>query len=188
MFAARRTLSLLRAPPAGGGCACAASRRYSAHAPAMVEYLATSGTTDAIYHVNLSDIVRQHQRWVDELPRVTPHYAVKCNPDMHVLRTLADLGCGFDCASVTEMDALLDLDVAPDRIVLYGEEHAARVRDVASKVYADYKSKKGAADADVGGGRQRKRERRRRQRKKRGRSHKQRRRGQKRNSLKKKRT
>ena len=121
MFAARRTLSLLRAPPAGGGCACAASRRYSAHAPAMVEYLATSGTTDAFYHVNLSDIVRQHQRWVDELPRVTPHYAVKCNPDMHVLRTLADLGCGFDCASVTEMDALLDLDVAPDRIVLYGQ-------------------------------------------------------------------
>ena len=117
MFAARRTLSLLRAPPAGGGCACAALRRYSAHAPAMVEYLATSGTTDAFYHVNLSDIVRQHQRWVDELPRVTPHYAVKCNPDMHVLRTLADLGCGFDCASVTEMDALLDLDVAPDRIV-----------------------------------------------------------------------
>ncbi len=33
------------------------------------------------------------------MPRVTPFYAVKCNPEPGVLRLLNSLGTGFDCAS-----------------------------------------------------------------------------------------
>lgn len=43
--------------------------------------------------------------------------AVKCNNDPVVLAVLASLGCGFDCASRAEMQSVLDLGVAPDKII-----------------------------------------------------------------------
>jgi diaminopimelate decarboxylase len=51
------------------------------------------------------------------MPRVTPHYAVKCFPDQGLLATLASLGCGFDCASAAEAQQVLALGVAPRRLV-----------------------------------------------------------------------
>ena len=54
-------------------------------------------------------ILQQHQLWVKRLPQVHPHYAVKCNPSPAVLRTLASLGCSFDCASKTEIQQVLAL-------------------------------------------------------------------------------
>lgn len=35
-----------------------------------------------------------------------PYYAVKCNSDVVVLRTLAALGVNFDCASREEIDTV----------------------------------------------------------------------------------
>jgi ornithine decarboxylase len=43
--------------------------------------------------------------------------AVKCNPDPLVLRLLAALGTGFDCASNGEIAQILLLDVNPARII-----------------------------------------------------------------------
>ncbi len=43
--------------------------------------------------------------------------AVKCNPDPFVLRLLAALGTGFDCASNGEIQSVLDLGVDPSRII-----------------------------------------------------------------------
>lgn len=43
--------------------------------------------------------------------------AVKCNPDPYVLRLLAGLGTGFDCASNNEIKQVLDVGVSPDRII-----------------------------------------------------------------------
>lgn len=43
--------------------------------------------------------------------------AVKCNPDPEVLRLLAALGTGFDCASKTEIEQVLNLGVDPSRII-----------------------------------------------------------------------
>jgi len=86
-------------------------------ATALREHIDKSGVDQAFFHVNLSEVVRQYVRWCDQLPRVKPHYAVKCNNDPRVLATLADLGCDFDCASASEMDALLDIGVAPERII-----------------------------------------------------------------------
>ena len=51
------------------------------------------------------DIARiAHKTWVTLFPKITPYYAVKCNPDPHLLRVLGQLGCGFDCASPREVD------------------------------------------------------------------------------------
>lgn len=43
--------------------------------------------------------------------------AVKCNPDPEVLRLLAKMGTGFDCASRAEIDLVLGLGIAPSRII-----------------------------------------------------------------------
>jgi ornithine decarboxylase len=72
---------------------------------------------DPFYIVDLEDICNKHINWITRLPRVEPHYAVKCNTDAMLLKLLAFLGAGFDCASKNEIQKVLDLGVAPDRIV-----------------------------------------------------------------------
>lgn len=72
---------------------------------------------DAFFVADLSDVVRKYKLWVSQLPRVKPFYAVKCNDDMGVLTVLSKLGTGFDCASKAEIQKVLDLNVAPERIV-----------------------------------------------------------------------
>ncbi|KAF8150621.1 ornithine decarboxylase [Crassisporium funariophilum] len=62
---------------------------------------------DSWFAANLSSVYEQHQRWVKNLPHVRPFYAVKCNPDPYVLRLLASLGTGFDCASLGEIHLAL---------------------------------------------------------------------------------
>lgn len=42
---------------------------------------------------------------------------MKCNPDPEVLRLLAALGTGFDCASKAEIDSVLKIGVDPSRII-----------------------------------------------------------------------
>jgi ornithine decarboxylase len=39
---------------------------------------------------------------------VRPYYAVKCNPDKHLLKTLSSFGAGFDCASGRELMDVAD--------------------------------------------------------------------------------
>ncbi len=41
--------------------------------------------------------------WTRELSHIRPYYAVKCNPDRTLLKTLASYGAGFDCASGREL-------------------------------------------------------------------------------------
>ena len=54
---------------------------------------------DAFYVVDIQDILRKHKKWLLNMPRVQPFYAVKCNPSPIVLELLSSLGIGFDCAS-----------------------------------------------------------------------------------------
>ena len=42
---------------------------------------------------------------------------MKCNPDPHILKLLAALGTGFDCASKAEIDQILKLGVDSSRII-----------------------------------------------------------------------
>lgn len=60
--------------------------------------------TPALYGVDVGVIAQRYVEFVAALPRVTPHYAVKCNPDPVVVRTLAFMGANFDCASMEELE------------------------------------------------------------------------------------
>lgn len=57
---------------------------------------------------NLSAIASQFKQWKCELPMVEPFYAVKCNPDPVIVRLLAQMGCNFDCATMGEIDLVLN--------------------------------------------------------------------------------
>jgi len=57
---------------------------------------------------NLAPVVAQFIQWRTELPMVEPFYAVKCNPDPVIVKLLASLGCNFDCATMGEIDLVLN--------------------------------------------------------------------------------
>ncbi|KAF2221536.1 pyridoxal-dependent decarboxylase [Elsinoe ampelina] len=84
---------------------------------AIDEDTCAPGDEDAFFVADMGQVYRQHLRWKKNLQRVKPHYAVKCNPDPQVLRLLAELGTGFDCASKAEIEQVLRLGVSPDRII-----------------------------------------------------------------------
>lgn len=72
---------------------------------------------DAFYIVDLSKVIKKHEEWVAHLPRVKPFYAIKCNPNNAIIKLLANLGAGFDCASKAEIQQILGNGVAPERII-----------------------------------------------------------------------
>ncbi|POW02422.1 hypothetical protein PSTT_11791 [Puccinia striiformis] len=73
---------------------------------------------NAFYVCDLAYVYRQYLRWKHALgDRVEPFFAVKCNPDKLVLKLLAKLGTGFDCASHAEIEMILKLGVQSDRII-----------------------------------------------------------------------
>ncbi|KAF8895861.1 ornithine decarboxylase [Gymnopilus junonius] len=86
-----------------------ASRLAAAHEP---------DAEKAFFVADLSQVYRQHMRWKACLPEIQPFYAVKCNPDPYVIRLLASLGAGFDCASNNEISQVLDVGgVDPSNII-----------------------------------------------------------------------
>jgi len=72
---------------------------------------------DPFYVADLTEVARQYARWKQMLPRVEPFYAVKCCPDPHVVKTLAQLGTGFDCASRGEIQMVMDFGVDPSKLI-----------------------------------------------------------------------
>ncbi|KAK6843881.1 pyridoxal-dependent decarboxylase, partial [Apiospora arundinis] len=67
--------------------------------------------------MDLGDVYDEYQRWCRVLPDVKAFYAVKCNSDAQVVKLLAGLKSGFDCASQTEMELVLSEGVPPERII-----------------------------------------------------------------------
>ncbi|XP_062559436.1 ornithine decarboxylase 1-like [Armigeres subalbatus] len=84
----------------------------------VVDELLNSPAREDPFHVlDLDDVVQKHLNWLGQLPRVKPFYAVKCNDDPHILKVLACLGTGFDCASKAEIRQILAMGVEPERII-----------------------------------------------------------------------
>jgi len=72
---------------------------------------------EAFYFIDLGVVVKKYREWVNYLPRVKPFYALKCNPNTAICRTLASLGVNFDCASKTEIQQVLGTGVSANRII-----------------------------------------------------------------------
>ena len=51
------------------------------------------------------------RRFKAAMPRVRPHFAVKANPHVDVLRIFKEEGLCFEVASIAEIDAMIDLDI-----------------------------------------------------------------------------
>jgi ornithine decarboxylase len=89
------------------------------HRDLVKQLIASEQISEGPFHVvDLGAVVRQLRQWARLLPRVTPFYAIKCNPEPAIVRTLAALGCGFDCASKAEIEQVLSYGVAPERVLL----------------------------------------------------------------------
>lgn len=73
--------------------------------------------SEAFYVVDLQRIIAKYQEWVENLPRVKPFYAIKCNPNTAIIKLLASLGTNFDCASRAEIQQILGCGIASDRII-----------------------------------------------------------------------
>jgi ornithine decarboxylase len=84
---------------------------------AIESYVNNTKDIDPFFVVDLSSVVNQFMKWKSNLPRFTPFYAVKCNNDKNVLRTLISLGTSFDCASLAEIKTVLDYGVSPKKII-----------------------------------------------------------------------
>lgn len=57
----------------------------------------------SFFVVDIGIVVSQVYQWRKCFPRVEAFMAVKCNPDPVIIKTLAILGCNFDCASSNEI-------------------------------------------------------------------------------------
>jgi ornithine decarboxylase len=75
------------------------------------------------------------KRFKASMPRVRPHYAVKANPHPVVIRTLIQEGCGFEIASIAELDLLRSFSV-PAREIYYSNP-------IKSREYLEYAAKAG---------------------------------------------
>jgi ornithine decarboxylase len=75
------------------------------------------GDDSAFYVFDLSSLVDRFTVWQRCMQRARPYYAVKCNSDPLLVRTLAALGCGFDCASKAEIEAVRGMVDAREDII-----------------------------------------------------------------------
>lgn len=76
-----------------------------------------SANPDAFFVCDLGEVERQYKLFKRLLPRIQPFFAIKCNPDPMVIKTLLKLGTGFDCASKTEVQTVLDIGADPSSII-----------------------------------------------------------------------
>ncbi|CAL7944390.1 unnamed protein product [Xylocopa violacea] len=74
-------------------------------------------TEEPFFILDVADVIRKHWDWIAKMPRVIPHYAVKCNPDPVLIKILAAMNVGFDCASVAEIQAVMEHGVPADQII-----------------------------------------------------------------------
>ena len=81
------------------------------------QYLEKKKGEQSFILVDLGDIIRQYHKWKKLLPRITPYYAIKCNPCPIIIELLNKLGCCFDCASQQEILKTINLGIDPKNII-----------------------------------------------------------------------
>ena len=77
---------------------------------------AAEGRETPFLVVDLNRIKVKFNEMVGLFPDAKIHYAMKASPAVEVIELLADLGSNFDCASIYELDRVLDCGVDTSRI------------------------------------------------------------------------
>jgi ornithine decarboxylase len=73
--------------------------------------------TEPFYIIDLRKVYEQYNKWISNLPNIKAYFAIKANPDLKIIKLLADLGCNFDCASKNELATILNMVNDPNRII-----------------------------------------------------------------------
>lgn len=84
-----------------------------------IEYLNTLTHKTPFFVFSKKKIKKNYQLFKQLFPRSTIFYAMKANSEPEILRLLAGEGCGFEVASVYELNLLKKIKVYPEKIV-YG--------------------------------------------------------------------
>lgn len=84
---------------------------------ATIDKRHSTGNDDSFYIFDSGDVRLKYQKWSEQIPRVVPFYAVKCNSHPLIVKCLAELGTGFDCASIYENMQILHMGIDPNRII-----------------------------------------------------------------------
>lgn len=92
---------------------------YKSTKEIILEIISDKNINGGFSIIDIGAIIRQYRLWRRYLPNVELFYAVKCNPHHIILRTLANLGVGFDVASIEEISMAVDagVDRERDRII-----------------------------------------------------------------------
>jgi ornithine decarboxylase len=75
----------------------------------------------SIFRYYPSRLLTKLSQWNHDLPNVKPFYAIKCNPHPEIIKTLLGFGndthLGFDCASRSEIQTILNANTNPNKII-----------------------------------------------------------------------
>ncbi|GIQ81893.1 ornithine decarboxylase, partial [Kipferlia bialata] len=94
------------------------------------DVIESHGETESFMAVNLTAVKNQVAQWRRELPMVDPYYAVKCNPNPAIIKTLAALGVGFDCATMGEISTIIDMRQGHKKVIVKtGHPHQPQTLD-----------------------------------------------------------
>lgn len=78
----------------------------------------TKFRSGAFYLLDLQEVNRTLNLWRHTFPTIKPFFAMKANPQIDILKFFAKQpDTGFDCASQGEIEQVLSLNVAPERII-----------------------------------------------------------------------
>lgn len=72
---------------------------------------------ELVYIYDLSLLKKLYKHWENVLPNVHPFYAIKCNPNPEIIKTLANCGAYFDCASPAEIKTIVDAGIPASKIL-----------------------------------------------------------------------
>ncbi|XP_070492931.1 ornithine decarboxylase 1-like [Chironomus tepperi] len=100
-------------------------------AESIIDKNLSNGIDDAFFVLDLEEVKRKYEYWIQKIPRVVPYYAVKSNDDERVMKLLRDVGAGYDCASKKEISQILNLNVDPNRII-----YSNTIKQVSHIMYA----------------------------------------------------
>lgn len=81
------------------------------------KYISERNENEPFYIIDLTKVAEQYNKWISNLPNITPYFAIKANPDLKIIKLLANMGCNFDCASKTEIATILNITNDPERII-----------------------------------------------------------------------
>lgn len=82
----------------------------------IAEFLREERPATPCLVLDLDVVAENYRALTAALPSTRVFYAVKANPAAAILRLLVDAGSSFDCASIPEIDMVLNAGATPDRI------------------------------------------------------------------------